>query len=77
MSGEGNIDNMDWDFFWYLGFVVAGYLLLDLMVIRPFVRKVRKGLVTEDMLKKELRELELRLTDQQTTDEPEERENQL
>jgi len=57
---------MDWDFFWYLGFVVAGYLLLDLMVIRPFVRKVRKGLVTEDMLKKELGDLESRLREQNT-----------
>lgn len=52
---------MDWDFFWYLGFIVSGYLFLDLMVIRPFVRKVRKGLVTEDMLKKELNALESRL----------------
>lgn len=57
---------MDWDFFWLLGFIVFGILLLDVMVIRPYIRKIRKGLVTEDMLKKALQDLEMRLREQNT-----------
>ena len=64
---------MDWDFFWYLGFLVFGLLLLDVMVIRPYIRKIRKGLVTEDMLKKELQDLEMRLREQ-NTEAPEDQE---
>ena len=57
---------MDWDLFWYLGFIVFGFLLLDVIVIRPYIRKIRKGLVTEDMLKKALQDLEMRLREQNT-----------
>ena len=64
---------MDWDLFWYLGFLVFGFLLLDVMVIRPYIRKIRKGLVTEDMLKKELQDLEMRLR-KQNTEAPEDQE---
>ena len=52
----------DW---WEIGFIIVGILLIY-VTLDYCINKTREGLVTEAMLKRELRDLEMRLREQNT-----------